>query len=233
MSHIKHKQYQNLVAAILACLFLPALVAGGKSLGTKTVDVDWLITKRDAVTITKVIVAGQEIQPGSATAAHEDKPGTPFQADEDWLKTMSIFITNRTDKVIVCAQVNLWFPDTGDGTAGRPVTVYAVTVGQRPEWAKYYRSGKKMTPDTKTALFLAPGKTLEIKVAEYIDEMQSVVEERLLFSQVTRVNISRSNIYFADGMRWDGAAASYYVPDLSQPGHYTKLDDTYFPGKPE
>jgi hypothetical protein len=97
----------------------------------------------------------------------------------------------------------------------------------------YYRDGRKMTPDNKPALFLAPGKTLEIHVADYIDDIQSVVEQRLLFSQVTRVNISRSNVYFADGMRWDGAYASYYVPDPATPGHYTKLAETFFPGKPQ
>ena len=44
---------------------------------------------------------------------HEVRAGKPFQTDEDWLKNIPIFLKNRTDKVIVCADVQLWFPDTG------------------------------------------------------------------------------------------------------------------------
>ena len=58
-------------------------------------------------------VEDQWIQPGTSAGAHEVRAGKPFQADEDWLKNMPIFLKNRTDKVIVRADVQLWFPDTG------------------------------------------------------------------------------------------------------------------------
>lgn len=222
-----------IAVSALTCLLLAALFAAGKSLGTKAVDIDAFHTRRDAVKITKVTVAGHQVQPGSSTGAREDKPGTPFQADEDWIKTMSISLANRTDKVIVSAQVQIWFPDTGDGTEARPVTVFIMTAGRRPEWAMYHRDGTKMAPDAGKPLLLAPGKTLELQFAEYLDEIRSVVEEKLPFAQITRVNISRSKFYFEDGTCWDGGSASYLAPDSAHPGHYTKLPDTYFPGQPE
>jgi hypothetical protein len=204
------------------------VAANGNSLGTKSVDVDSLTTRFDAVTISKVTVAGQEIQPGRSSGAKETTPGTPFQADEDWLKNMSIFIKNRTDIVIVCVEVDLEFPDTGDGKA-QPVTEYIVRVGQLPEWAQYYRDGTKMPPDpTKKPLLLTPGKTLEIQVADFIDQIQAAVEDKLPFQQITRVNISRDLVYFRGGMRWHGS--SYEVPVTDRLGYYTKLAADYFPG---
>ena len=148
-------------------------------------------------------------------------PGAPFQADEDWLKNVSIFIKNRTDKEIVYTEVQLIFPDLGDGSEAWPLTaVYTISVGQRPEWSRYVFDGtreelRRLDPrkpldatrmklrsldPTKKPLSLAPGKTLEIRVADYIDQIQTLVEEHLPFQQITRVNISRRVVYFQDGM---------------------------------
>jgi hypothetical protein len=239
MPHMK--QHRMHVAAsllaLLSCLVLSgrhvaAVFAAthGNSLGAKTVDVDHQY-RLDAVAISKVSVAGQQIQPGLSSGAREDQAGTPFPADEEWLKNMSISLTNRTDHAMVCAQIQLWFPDTGDGSPGQPVTVYTITIGQRPEWSTYLKDGSKLPPDpSKNPLSLAPGQTLLIPVADYIDQIQSTVEEKLLFSKVTRVNIRRFKFYFAGGMRWDDTG--YSVPDGSYPGRYTKLAPTYFPGHP-
>jgi hypothetical protein len=237
----------------LAWRVLPVVAANGKSLGTKFVDVDAVVTRFDAVVITKVTVAGQEIQPGRGSGAREDAPGTPFQADEDWLKNMSIFIKNRTDQVIVCAEVDLVFPETGDGTS-QPVTSDTLSVGQRPEWSRYVFDGTReelrllnprepldatrmrLTPldPTKKPLSLAPGKTLEIRVADYIEQIQSTVEDpgtygnAKPFSQITRVNVERRTFYFENGMRWD--IGTYAVPLENHPGYYTNLTSGYFPG---
>src|SRR5882724_4117275 len=141
------KQHTKLVAAMfasLACLALSGWLAGriapvaaanpGKYLGTKAVYIDRQ-TRMDPVTIEKVTVGGQQIQPGVSTGPREDKPGTPFQADEDWLKNMSIVLKNRTDKVIVRVEVQLFFPDTGDGSPSRSVTVYTLqSLADRRFW---------------------------------------------------------------------------------------------------
>jgi hypothetical protein len=207
-----------------------AAANSGKSLGTKIVDVDGQ-SRLDAVTITKVTVAGQEIQTGISSGAREVQPGTPFQADENWLKNMSITLLNRTDKAIVCAQVEVWFPDTGDGSHERPATLYTITLGQRPEWSTYMGDGSKLAPDpTKKALLVAPGKTFVINVGDDVDAMQSTVEAKLLFSEVTRVYIRRFRFYFVDGMRWDRVYTGYYVPTPNRPGQYTQLAPNYFPG---
>lgn len=242
MSCTKQEKQQKFIAAtltVLVCLITgwfgwhSASVAAANSgtLGTKVVDMQEIQNVWDAVRITGVSVGTQQIHTGLSGARGEIKQGTPFQADEDWLKNMSISLTNRTDKPIVCAQLRLWFPDTGDGTAVRPMTNYAITVGQRPESSLYHADGSKIPPDsTKKALLLAPGETLVIHVGDYIQSIQYTIENlgNMPFAQVTRLNIEPTDFYFSDGMRWVGH--SYYTPDPEHPGKYTKLADTYFSG---
>lgn len=224
----KHK-IGGVVLTVLVCLIL----VNAGSLGTRTVDLRQIQRVWDAVRIMGVTVGTQQIQPGLSGARGVVKQGTPFQADEDWLKNMSISLTNRTDKPIVCAQIRLWFPDTGDGTPAHPMTSYLITIGQRPESSLYYGSGSKISPDTtKKALLLAPGAALVIPIARELEAIQSTIEGvgNIPFSQVTRVEIEPAMFYFPDGMRWDAVAGGYYNPDPQHPGKYTKLNDSYFPG---
>jgi hypothetical protein len=242
MSKLRTKQHAKLVAAalaVLACLVLSELgrpiapvAAATGALGTKMVYIDAQYPV-DPVTITKVIVGDQDIQPGLSTGAREVQPGTPFQADEDWLKNMSISLKNRTDKVIVRAEVQLWFPDTGDGSTSQPVTVYTMTLGQRPESDSFASHGQKLPPEPgKPPLLIAPGKTVVVRVADYLDAIQSLVEAKLSFTQVTRLAIQRLKFYFADGMSWD-ELHGFGVPDPNHPGQFTYMDrNRFFPGDP-
>jgi hypothetical protein len=200
------------------------------ALGTKVVDMIEVQRVWDAVRITKVAVAGQPIGTGLSGPRGEYRQGPPFQADEDWLKNMTISLNNRTDKPITCAQLRLWFPDTGDGTATRSITNYVIKLGQRPESALHYADGSKIPPDQMRPLLLTPSETLLVHVGDYIEEIKATVESlgNIQFSQVTRVNIEPTDFYFTDGMRWVGH--TYYTPDPDHPGIYTKLADTYFPG---
>jgi hypothetical protein len=227
-------KYRKLMSLAILVALWPCWVGRAKgALGNKVVDVDYLVTKFDAVTISKITVAGQQIQPGLSSGPREDKSGKPFEEDEDWLNKMSIFLTNQTDKVIVCAEVELWFPEIGDGSLGHPSTMYKITVGERPEWSIYYRDGTKIQPDPdRKLLFLAPGETVEVPVADYLVAIRDRIEEKMLFSKVSRVTLSRHNFYFADGMRWDANSRGYYVPETGRPGHYTKLAEDFFPGRP-
>ena len=239
---LRSKQHTKLFAvalAVLACLVLSGLgwrivpvAAAAGTLGTKMVYIDAQYSL-DPVTITKVIVGDQVIQAGVSTGAREVQSGAPFQADEDWLKNMSISFKNRTDKVIVRAEVQLWFPDTGDGTSTRPVTVYIMTLGQRPEIDSFTSHGQKLPPEpSKAPLLVAPGQTFVFHVADYLDGIQSVVEAKLSFSQVTRVAIQRLKFYFVDGMRWDDLHG-FGVPDPNNPGQFTYMDrNRFFPGNP-
>lgn len=205
-------------------------VAAGPVFGTRVVYIDAQYPV-DPVTITNVAVGDEEIRPGVSTGPREVRPGTPFQVDEDWLKNMSISLKNRTDKVIVRAEIQLWFPDTGDGSPAQPVTTYTIAVGRRPEIDSHWGGGRKFPPEPhKQPILLAPGQTLVIRVSDYFDGILSRVGEKLPFSQVTRIAIQRSRVYFVDGMSWDDLNG-FGVPDQNHPGKFTYMDrNKYFPG---
>ena len=236
------KQRKSLAAAaVLATLVVlygwlhwraAAVTAAGprQSVEDRIVDIDRQ-TRMDPVVITKITVGNRQIQPGQSLGAREDKPGTPFQADEDWLKTMTIAVKNRSDLIIVRAEIRLYFPDTGDGTLSRPVTAYTITLGQVPEMNSFTSRGQRILPDnSKQPLLLAPGQTLVIRIADYLDDIRSSLEEKLPLSRVTRVSIDRLRFFFADGLRWknlDGFA----LPDPNHPGQYRSPDPAFFPGR--
>lgn len=207
--------------------------------GFGTIDIDRQ-TSMDPVSIERITIGGQVIQPGVSTGPREDKPGTQFEADEGWLKNASIVLKNRTDKVIVWAGIELFFPDTGNGTASEPLTAYTITLGQRPEIDSFKKNGEKLPSDpNKQLLFLAPGQTLVVHLADYIDEIQDRLEQSpgalagdQPLSRVTRVAIHRSEFLFADGMRWTDLDG-FSIPDPNHPGQNSNLDrGRFFPGNP-
>jgi hypothetical protein len=238
----REKHHEKLVSVMLAALACLVLLGGlglriapvaASAPGALTVDINKQ-TRMDPVTVIKVTVGDRQIQPGVSTAGVRLlRAGTPFQADEDWLKNMSIVIMNRTDKAIVRAEIELFFPDTGDGSPGRPVTAYTITLGQRPEIDAFTSDGRKLSRQLdKKPFFFAPEQTFVVQLADYSDEIRSVVEEKTIFSEITRLVIHRTQFFFEDGMRWNDLYG-FGVPDPKHPGQFTDMDRaTYFPGNP-
>jgi hypothetical protein len=62
-------------------------------------------TRMYPVTIERVTVGDQLIQPGVVGGPRVLRPGTPFQANNDWLKNMSFVLKNRTNKTIAWALI--------------------------------------------------------------------------------------------------------------------------------
>jgi len=199
-------------------------------------------TSMDPVSIEKITIGDDVIHLGvmdPVGRVHE--PGMQFQANTDWLKEMSIVLKNRTNKVVVSATIELWFPDTGDGSRAHPVDNFPIGIGQRPDIdLNVGRGGTKLRPDSdKQPISLDPGKTLIIQVADYFDGIQELLLEspgglgkNQPLSRLARVVVRQIEFCFVDGMRWNDLEG-YSVPDFNRPGHFTKKDrGHYFPGNP-
>jgi hypothetical protein len=192
-------------------------------------------TSMDPVSIEKITIGEQLIDLGVMDPrgrVHE--PGTQFQAGPDWLKDMSVVLKNRTDKVIVHVEIELWFPDSGDGTSGHPVATYDLALGQRPEIDLYVgHGGQKVRADTdKEPLSLLPEKSLVIHIADYFDQIEKPDEEKHLLSEHTRVVVRQMGCAFVDGMRWSDVGG-FLIPDFDHPGQFAKQDSgRFFPGNP-
>jgi hypothetical protein len=188
-------------------------------------------TPMDAVVITKVTVAGQEVQCGLTLGPDYAQTVTPFQAGDDWLSQMDIYLFNRTNKTIAYATLLLAFPDTGNGITD-PMSVYGLSVGRLPDvdaFSSPTRS-RRVKPGSKPANF-APGQTLVIHVRDHLDAIKAYVEQRMPLYLASKLETTRGSFYFDDGMRWTGGGG-FSVPDPEHQGKFKYLDPArFFPGR--
>lgn len=199
---------------------------------SRTVDVSEQY-KTQPVTIENVTVGDEQIQPGASMGVSEVHPGSPFQAGDDWMKTMTLVLRNRTDKEVSEIEIQLFFPDTGDGRS-QPMRSSLVDLGRRPDNVSYVhpRGTPQGTivyhpqgPDKKP-LALPPGQTLVVHLADYISEIES--DAGMPLSRIKTVIIDRSLVYFDDGLRWDDLT-SFSVLNADH-NKFNPLPRTYFPG---
>jgi hypothetical protein len=194
-------------------------------------------TRMYPVTIEKVTVGDQVIQTGVMGGPRVLQPGTPFQANNDWLKNMSFVLKNRTNKTIDWAQIYVSIPSAAEGLT-KTLANYPLQLGKIP--ANDFFMGKGQKPLPKRAedlqgrpLSFGPGQTLVIKLADHLDELRADFEQTVTFEQVTQISIEPHYFLFKDGMRWDAALIAFGIPDPDQPGKFTNMDrGGYFPGNP-
>lgn len=190
-------------------------------------------TRMDAVVITRVTVAGNEVQCGLRLGPNNRHPVTPFQAGSDWVGEIDIYLLNRTNKSISWIDLALGFPETGNGRT-EPQRIYHINLGRVPDVDAFsHQTGKRLSidPRLKSAAF-APGQILIVHLSAYINEVRSYVENDMLLTQVTKVDIHRGTFYFDDGMRWQ-AGGGFSVPDPRRPGWFRQMDPgRFFPGHP-
>ena len=172
--------------------------------------------------ITRVKVAGADVQCGLIVNRLEIEPVAPFVAGDDWLQNITMQFLNRTDKTIVCAQIRLEFPETGDGSRERPIKTESVDLGRIPAQSAYSsRTGKPFAQSgNRRFIAFAPGQVLTIRVGDYTEIGSDV-------KPLTKSTIRVTDIYFLDGMGWN--LAGYYNPDPDH-GKFKYMPRGYFPG---
>ena len=153
---------------------------------------------------------------------------TPVPADDNWLQKISLTLLNRTNKSIAYIQITLAFPETGDGSYQSPMRAAVLTLGQMPSGVAFNGSGQPLkSAGAAQPLNLAPGQALTVNTADYANQIGTAVSS-LPMSGVTKVVVRRTAVIFSDGMRWD--EQGYAVMPSNNPGHWQRLDRTFFPG---
>jgi hypothetical protein len=128
-----------LLGATVACLLLfkiwpnmdivPSVRAqGNESPNTKTIIAN-RPRQRDAIVVVKILGGGKEAVVGEFSeedlSTLQNRPGNGrqdwrvayrFQSDDNWLKTLSFVLRNRTSRKIVCVGIDITFPQ-GQGLA--------------------------------------------------------------------------------------------------------------------
>jgi hypothetical protein len=181
------------------------------------------------VAITKVTVGDTVVQAGRMFQDGGFDPLIPFQAGDDWIQNLSIYLYNRTNKTIVCTYVLLGFAGTVEdappGAADQPAGIWSLHLGRIPASAAH--APQSQPSDWQPISFL-PGQTMVIRLGDYIGQIRSQVGRVLPLTAVTGLTIALEYFYFADGMFSSG---SYYIiRDPQSPGKDLRMDRNYFPG---
>jgi hypothetical protein len=147
-------------------------------------------------------------------------PDVPFNADDDWLKKLSVTVKNTSQKDVTRVSVNLLFPDTGDGTFAHPYSGYQLDLGYRSQHDLSTSSGEKISQLPGPALLLEHGQELTVSLASHYDDIKVQIEPRNPISMIRNCRVS-FGFYFADGTRW--SASSYYEPDPLSMSRYLPI----------
>ncbi len=190
--------------------------------------------------ITRVTVGSKEMMLGMPLSLEQEKAEPnlidnrrPFQASDDWLGKVSIYVKNRSDKTIAEMDILLLFRDTGTGAPGSPLSGLPIELGRIPAVdipTVRTASGKPPNfPPSIKPLGLKPGQEIVVHVADYMDRIKGLLENTIPLTMVTKLDIQVNNLYFDDGIRWAGY---YSAPDPTNPGSMKDLPEDYFPGNP-
>jgi hypothetical protein len=163
-------------------------------------------------------------------------PVTPFLAGDDWISGVAIYLLNRTNELIVQANIELIFPEA---TIGLPYQkTCTIKLGKIPDVAAFYSDGNPLppVPDARPIGFL-PRHRIVVPLGRFADQISSCLRSKLPLGAVTKIRMGQGYYYFESGMRW--SAGGFWDPDPNRPGKWiSKGDkfpgdpDRYWPGKP-
>ncbi|MGH9736006.1 MAG: TlpA family protein disulfide reductase [Candidatus Acidiferrales bacterium] len=157
-------------------------------------------------------------------APYKPAAGKPFEAGDDWLQNIVLVVKNLSDKQVTAVDLRLTFPQTGTGkTPDSPVVATTITIGQKPSWALYTRSGRQHTPigSELEPFSIPPGQEVRIALAKFYSAIKSAIESKQPISTINAVYIGSQFYYFADGTRW--TMGNFEKPDPGRPGAYTRI----------
>jgi hypothetical protein len=188
-----------------------------------------IANKFEPVVVTKITAGNVAVQAGRfiKPAGEAQDPITPFSADDDWIRNLTVYVLNRTNRTIVYASLNLGFPET---TVGQTQAFFPLFLGRIPESIPFDSHGAPIRrPEGSQPIRFRPGQTMAIHLGDYIDQIRARVEPMMPFASLTAISVNFGRFFFADGMSWSGR---FRAMD-PQGSTWREMDPDYFPGDPD
>jgi hypothetical protein len=183
------------------------------------------------IAVTKVTFGAAVVQKGrfaKPSGAPQD-PVTPFVADGDWIRGLTIYILNRTNKAIVQLKIAFPFPELTDYVAHTGAGV-SIMFGTVPASALFDEKGRpvRLAPAQPAAPFrIGPGETLAIRLSDYMDKFMKDVDAVRPLAALTQLEVVPQGMFFEDGMRWPYGGYAIFDPGTSS---WRRMGPNYFPG---
>ena len=129
-------------------------------------------------------------EPISITIKHRGqqiKPNEEFDGDADWLKDLTLKLTNASDKTITYIAIHFIFPETA--TADKPSTgLQQIELGVHPD-----------VPSNRTPIILRPGDSMEVALGNEYTDIKKLVEHRVSIDRINKVTVRAQTAIFDDG----------------------------------
>jgi hypothetical protein len=135
-----------------------------------------------------------------------------FAADADWLKNLTLKITNTSNRVITYVVLDLTFPETATSDNPR-VGLHQIFLGIDPD-RKFSRPELRM----------APNESIEIPLATIYNDIKTLVASRLPIENVTKVEVEFHSALFADGTLFETGDLFRRNPDPNDPRKWIRID---------
>jgi hypothetical protein len=151
-------------------------------------------------------------EPVAITIKHHGqqiKPNEEFEGGADWLKDVTLKLTNTSDKTITYLAIHLIFPETA--TAEKSSTgLHQIELGVHPD-----------VPSNRVPFILSPGDSTEVTLeSEYADIMK-LVEQRVPIDKINKVTVRPQTALFDDGTMF--FAGMLYRRDPNNPGRWITI----------
>lgn len=132
-----------------------------------------------------------------------------FDAETEWVKSLSFKLENISGKPIVYLKVNVNFPETR--LTGNLMS-YGVTFGQFPDSKLKHNE----------PMLLKPGETLEVSLDKEKDKIYKFVNTRQPIELIQNIQLEIGFIVFEDKTAW--TAGSFLRQDPSNPNIYKPIE---------
>jgi|WetSurMetagenome_2_1015567.scaffolds.fasta_scaffold71245_2 hypothetical protein len=182
----------------------------------------------DPVVILGAALGSVTVQAGRFGKPDTTDPITPFEAGDDWIQRLTLRLFNRTEAVIVAVNIDIVFPETGDGSASHPLRGVPLNLGRIPENAAFDKFGNVFPQPAEWSPLSFVRGPMKVDLSDYIRRIRSGAESAIRLASSTKLEIELTSCYFSNGMKW--ANGSYFTPDSGYPGRWLPMERGYFPG---
>ena len=132
-----------------------------------------------------------------------------FDGDADWLKDVTLKLTNVSDKTITYIAIHLIFPETA--TAEKSSTgLHQIELGVHPD-----------VPSNRSPIALRPGDSMEVTLGNEYGDIKKLVEKRVSIDKINTVTVRPQTALFNDGTMF--FAGMLYRRDPNKPGKWITI----------
>ena len=154
---------------------------------------------------------------GGRLPKHQSRVAYRLPSDDNWLKTLSFVLRNRTSEKITALDIVVVLPLDGMKTGSE------FSFGQLPASVAFFTNGQPIVP-TKEPISFKPGEEMTFALADDQIGLNRLDAEPVSVTSQVRVLF---RVYLEDGLSWMQYMWEKHDPE--HPGHWVTTTGPYFP----